>query len=167
MLANILSTIAIILSLVSIVVTWWIAQNQGNIERRRNTLNLHERFSGDEFDKIRWVVYDVVEDWRHGGQRGSAMVEYFHNPDNVPSQQLPTGAQEVIQLLYFFADLNTYIDAQLVDEKLAARLFAESQYFWFADFIEVLRNVTLQRQSNRWIRWVVETKALEEKFRRR
>lgn len=64
-------------------------------------------------------------------------------------------------MVFFFADLNTYIEKNLVNPSLAYRLFGAAQYAWFEPLIDAIRPEVKDSR----VRWVWETKSLSAKFK--
>ncbi len=141
------------------------------LEQASNATKLHEKWWSEDYRSARQKIYSLIQDWNSGensGEKSKAFLDYVSFPGKAENE--PDEFSDFIQLVFFFSDLNVYIDEQLINIRLAYRLLGDSQYKWFQDFIYEVRTRTESRLSldsdkvGKVVRWVVETKALEKKF---
>ncbi|MGD1859998.1 MAG: hypothetical protein ACFB0E_08515 [Leptolyngbyaceae cyanobacterium] len=141
------------------------------LEQASNAAKLHEKWWGDDYYSARRRVYSLTQDWNTGessGEKSTAFLDYFSSPEDYENR--PDELEDFAKLVFFFSDLNVYIDEKLISTRLAYRLLGDSQYAWFQDFICEVRTRIESRQSSdsakpgKVVRWVAETRALEKKF---
>lgn len=141
------------------------------LEQASNAVKLHEKWWSEDYYSARRKIYSLIQDWNKGEESGKesiAFLDYFFSSEGTKDR--PTKAEDFVRIAFFFADLNVYIDEDLISPQLAYRLLGDSQYSWFRDFIEEVRKGVETRHphdsanSGKIVRWVAETKALEEKF---
>ena len=123
-------------------------------------MKLHEEWWKQDFRTARTVVYEVVEDLDRVGGPGPKYIELLGHYRNKTGANDPT-CQSFARLVFFFADLNTYIEKNLVNPSLAYRLFGAAQYAWFEPLIDAIRPEVKDSR----VRWVWETKSLSAKFK--
>jgi len=141
------------------------------LEQASNAAKLHEKWWSEDYYSARRKVYSLIQDWNTGensGEKSKAFLDYFSSPRETENK--PDEVEDFAKLVFFFSDLNVYIDEKLISTRLAYRLLGDSQYAWFQDFIYEVRTRIEIRQSSdsaklgKVVRWVAETKALEQKF---
>lgn len=141
------------------------------LDQANNIAKLHEKWWSDEFQSSRKKLYAVVKDWNFGENSG-AISQKFLDFYLSPSEESDEAIEAFSKIVFFFSDVNVYIDESLISTRLAYRLLGDSQYAWFRDIIfEVRKRINIKNaqtslQMKRRIRWVEETKALENKFDR-
>lgn len=153
----------------SVFVTISIFFVQQRSERRRYTAQLHDFFWSEDFKRVRELVWIERDKWLREGDEAK-IIQYFVKPEFDLEKPRDTSEAEraVVRLLFFFADLNRYIDRKIVDRQLALELFGDAQYRWFSDFVEGIRKVVREGPKGRktFPRWVSETESLERKVNR-
>jgi len=141
------------------------------LEQASNAAKLHEKWWSEDYYPARRKVYSLIQDWNTGensGEKSKAFLDYFSSPEETKNK--PTEVEDFAKLVFFFSDLNVYIDEKLISTRLAYRLLGDSQYAWFQDFIGKVRTRIESRQPpdsaklGKVVRWVAETRALEKKF---
>lgn len=141
------------------------------LEQASNAVKLHEKWWSEDYYSARRKVYNLIQDWNTGensGEKSKAFLDYFSSPGEAENK--PDEVEDFAKLVFFFSDLNIYIDEKLINTRLAYRLLGDSQYAWFQDFIyEVRTRIESQQSPNstklgKVVRWVAETRALEQKF---
>jgi hypothetical protein len=141
------------------------------LEQASNAAKLHEKWWSGDYYPVRKKVYSLVQDWNIGensGEKSTAFLDYYSSPEDIENK--PDEAEEFAKLVFFFSDLNVYTDENLVNIRLAYRLLVDSQYEWFQGFICETRdrieshNSRNTRTPGKVVRWVAETRALEQKF---
>ena len=160
-----ISVASAIIALASFAFNFFTYRDRLRSEQAHNAARLHEKWWSTDYAEARQTVYNVVEDWKRDGRKSKEFLDYYSSPH---SHQRPKELRAFAKLVFFFADLNVYIDKGLIDSKLAYRLFGSSQYAWFQDFISEVRKKIENRETradeNKCIRWVDETKSLEKEF---
>jgi hypothetical protein len=140
------------------------------LEQASNAVKLHEKWWSEDYYSARRKIYSLVQDWNskeNSGEKSKAFLDYY-SPGKTENR--PDGVEDFAKLVFFFSDLNIYIDENLISKRLAYRLLGDSQYAWFQDFFgEVRARIESQQPPNsaninKVVRWVAETRALEQKF---
>ena len=121
---------------------------------------------GDEFREIRGKVFSFVDQWENNEKRMTPIIKSYKETTSDFAQE----RRAIARIAFFFADLNAMIDAQLVDENFAYRLFGDAQFFWFSEFLLAIANEIEFRSTaadaRRVVRWVKEVRELDQRFRR-
>lgn len=161
-----ISVASAIIALASFAFNFFTYRARLRSEQAHNAARLHEKWWSTDYAEARQTVYTIVEDWRRDGEKSRVFLNYYSSPQSYSER--PAELEDFAKLVFFFADLNVYIDKGLIDAKLAHRLFGSSQYAWFKDFIGEVRRRIANREKeageHKLIRWVDETKSLERKF---
>ena len=125
-------------------------------------MKLHREWWSEEFSQMRSKVYKIVKDFK-GVDPGTEAKDFLSHVEKGTLLEHPAG-HAFVQIVFFFADINACLEKKLLNASFTYRLFGASQYFWFQPLISAVRE-GLPNQTDD-IRWVWETKELEEKFER-
>lgn len=163
--ADMIGISAMVVSAISVFVAYHIFRTQQRAERRRYTAQLHDFFWSEDFKKIRETVYACRAKWKstHADKQDDILTYLStHKDDDAP----PVEWSAISRLLFFFSDLDRYIDKEIVDEELALEMFGKAQYDWFKDYIDAIRQVVEQSHasSSNPPSWIARTKSLEAKI---
>jgi hypothetical protein len=143
-------------------------RSQKRMSQAAETARLHQMWWGDEFREIRTTVFSFVDEWEKNEKRITSIIKSYKETTSDFEQE----RRAVARVAFFFADLNAMIDAKLVDENFAYRIFGDAQFFWFSEFLLAIANeIELRRRSTaaddrRVVRWVKEVRELDQRFRR-
>ena len=89
------------------------------LEQASNAAKLHEKWWSVDYYSARRKVYSLIQDWNTGensGERSTAFLDYFSSPEE--SENKPDGFEDFAKLVFFFSDLNVYIDEKLINTRL-------------------------------------------------
>jgi len=142
--------------------------SQKRMSQAAETARLHQMWWSDEFREIRTTVFSFVDEWEKNEKRITSIIKSYKETTSDFEQE----RRAVARIAFFFADLNAMIDAKLVDEDFAYRIFGDAQFFWFSEFLLAIANeIELRRRSTaaddrRVVRWVKEVRELDQRFRR-
>lgn len=111
------------------------------LEQASNAAKLHETWWSEEYYSSRREVYSLIQDWNQGknsGKRSKEFLEYYSSgekillyPSSFGSEEIKDKPKEVVdftKIVFFFSDLNVYIEEKLISTSLAYRLFGNPQY---------------------------------------
>ena len=152
----------------SFLAALFVFRSQKNRDQAAEVSRLHQMWWGEEMHEPRITTFRHVQEWEENGRNVTPIVKsYRESTSEFESEKL-----SIARVAFFFADLNAMIDEKLVNEKLAFRVFGDAQFFWFSHFLLAIANEheikgnTKKDDSNRVIRWVVEVRSLDERFKR-
>jgi hypothetical protein len=156
---------AAFISAVSVGLAYYIYWGQQRTERRRYTAQLHDFYWSEDFKRIRESVYASRARWKtKSANEQDAILVYLstHKEDDAP----PPEWSAIARLIFFFSDLDRYIDKEIVDKELSLEMFGNAQYEWFRDYIGAIRLVVEQShgKSGNPPSWIARTKSLEAKI---
>lgn len=167
--ALIISAIASIFLAVIAATTTWINVsnylNQLRLERASNANKFHERWWSNEYSAARQNVDELVKCLENKGKKDDSIQNFLNcfpepkiehlKPEK--QKELKIYRRNFVKLVFFFADLNVYIDEKLISIELADRLFGKAQYEWFKDLIfEVREKIKDELRLEREVRSIPE-----------
>lgn len=160
---NVVAVFAAVIALAALANSYLVYRRQRAIDRQRYTADLHESWWSDDFDTKRHIVWQELEKWEKCRDQSPA-IRYYSNAEGGWPIESPERKAHA-RVLFFFSDLNTLLDINLIDEEMAFRMFGIVQYDHFRDYFCAIRNAVKQRQpiTEKLPRWVEET----EHFQRR
>lgn len=161
--AETVSGLAVLVSLIAAGVTLGIFRAQQKAERRRYVAQLHLFYWSEDFKGLREQVYRCRDRWL-SDRTACPLIAYLR--DGRRDKSLEEDWARVARLLFFFADLDRFIDNKIVERDLALEMFGQAQYGWFKDFFADLRAVVEEAHGIRENppSWIARTLALEAKI---
>jgi hypothetical protein len=160
--------ISAIVALGSFLGAMSVYRSQRHMARAAEIARLHQMWWGDEFRETRNTVFGFVDEWEKNRKSVTPVIRSYQQQSAVFEPERRT----IGRVAFFFADLNAMIDAGVVDEKFAYRIFGEAQFSWFSEFLLAVANEIEVRRasespdSRRAVRWVKEVRELDRRFRR-
>jgi hypothetical protein len=124
--------------------------------RRSTAARLHELWCGNDLMEARTKSYDIVRDFKNGGTRLKAMLDYILSGGTMPE---PPERRDFSRLIAFFTELEACLDTKLADPKLCGRFFGSSHFYDYWPAFEVMVKAAPQAA------WAQELANLEKRFR--
>ncbi len=171
-----ISVISAIVAFLSFLFNFFTYRNRLRLEQAHNAVLLHEKWWSESYLESRKRLYKIVKEFKKGEEMNEICQAFLNYYSSSRESQKPDEVADFVKIVFFFSDLNVYIDENLITTRLAYRLLGESQYSWFQELIhEVRERIKISRsdistkdnyydQENRIVRWIPETEALEMKF---
>lgn len=159
---------SMLIALASLIGTVVMYAVQRRSSRIAEITRLHELWWGTELDGARKKIFPFIEEWNGGGGTITPIIRSYRGR----SSEFEVERRMIGRIAFFFADLNAMIDAGLVHEGFAYRVFGEAQFFWFSPFLLAVANEVEpahragSTSTGSVVRWIPEVRGLEQRFRR-
>ncbi|MGY4155556.1 hypothetical protein ACVINW_001398 [Bradyrhizobium sp. USDA 4461] len=137
--------------------------------QRQYIADLHSDWWGHDFENDRAIVWEQLELWELSENKAeSPAIQHYTTGNYWKPRDQERRAHG--RLLFFFADLNTFINYRLVDPDLAFELFGVAQYDWFRLYIQALiaaRKTRLTKSEGKPMlapRWIKDIEQFERRL---
>lgn len=162
-----ISIVSAVIAAISLSINLLTLKFRRDLEKSAEIARLHEIWWSDEMKKIREEAIEFVRDWEEADKKESPIIASYRTNEGYERERFLIG-----RIAYFFSDLNAFIDEGLASERFAYRLFAQSQFYYFSEFLLAASYVLEERVGTdssslpRRPRWISEIRELNQKFKR-
>ena len=126
----VISIVSAAVAVISLLFNFITLKLRRDLEKRAEIARLHEMWWSEELKAAREEVIGFVLEWEKADKKETPILRSYRTNEGYDRERKTIG-----RIAYFFSDLNAFIDEGLASERFAYRLFAQSQFYYFSEFL--------------------------------